>query len=231
MQLWTDEVARDFISSEYPWFLDVWDNYAWPIQRADAIRYFILYHFGGLYLDMDTLCNATIPLPQIEPDVGHHAVFKSTRPTGISNDLLISSPRHPVFKAAIYELLMYNDITRLWAPWMPYVAIMISAGPFFLTMVAKNYLLAQPSLPSPTVQVINATALAPFITDLEGGSWHKGDTQALMWVGERPWIWFALGGIGLAAGLYVLNHVMLLAARGLGKRRSLAGYAKIAKLT
>lgn len=35
--LWTDERSRDFISQYYPWFLDTWDGYTYPIQRADAI--------------------------------------------------------------------------------------------------------------------------------------------------------------------------------------------------
>ena len=40
--LWTDEMAREFISEEFPWFLETWDNYPYNIQRADAIRYFAL---------------------------------------------------------------------------------------------------------------------------------------------------------------------------------------------
>ncbi|KAJ9143685.1 Mannosyl phosphorylinositol ceramide synthase sur1 [Pleurostoma richardsiae] len=232
-KLWTDKSARDFISSEYPWFTETWDNYAFPIQRADAIRYFILYHFGGIYLDMDTQCNETIPLHQIESDnTMHHAVFKSTTPTGVSNDLMISSPRHPLFAATISKLLPWYDFTHLWARLQPYCAIMISSGPFFLTMAIKNYLLEQPSLPSPTVQVVNATILAPYITDLESASWHKGDAKALMWVGTHQWVWFTLGGMGLVAGLLVINQGLLLAYRGVLRRvPSVAYNMKAAKLT
>ncbi len=49
-QLWTDDKSRDFIATEYPWFLDNFDSYPFPIQRADAIRYFVLAHFGGIYI-------------------------------------------------------------------------------------------------------------------------------------------------------------------------------------
>lgn len=52
-QLWTDAGSRDFVAKEYPWFLDSFDNYHFPIQRADAIRYFVLAHFGGIYIDLD----------------------------------------------------------------------------------------------------------------------------------------------------------------------------------
>lgn len=229
---WTDENAREFIASKYSWFLDTWDNYAFPIQRADAIRYFILYHFGGIYLDMDTLCNKTIPFDQIEADgAEHHAVFKSTTPTGVSNDLMISSPRHPAFKTVLSKIVFFNDITRSWAQLLPHATIMVASGPFFLTMALKNYLLSLPSLPTPAVQVINATELLPYITDLEASSWHHGDTQALMWIGERPWIWFGLGAIGLAIGLHIINKGLMLAFKGFDKAADAADEMKVAKLT
>lgn len=69
-KLWTDKKSREFISAEYvythlrlhgthvdirryPWFLETFDGYPYPIQRADAIRYFVLHHFGGIYIDLD----------------------------------------------------------------------------------------------------------------------------------------------------------------------------------
>lgn len=53
MQMWTDAKSRELIATEYPWFLSDFDNYTHPIQRADAIRYFVLAHFGGIYIDLD----------------------------------------------------------------------------------------------------------------------------------------------------------------------------------
>ncbi|KIM95623.1 glycosyltransferase family 32 protein [Oidiodendron maius Zn] len=184
-KLWTDELSRNFLASEYPWFLDRWNNYALPIQRADSIRYFILHHYGGIYLDMDTFCNATFPLDQVKSYTPlHTAVFKSTVPTG--------------------------DITRPWARLQPYCNIMIAAGPFFITWVVKDYLLQQPSMPSATIQVVNSAQLTPYITDLESSSWHQADAPALMWLGQRPWAWFGLTVVGLVSGLYVSNQVLLM---------------------
>ncbi|KMU79388.1 mannosyl phosphorylinositol ceramide synthase SUR1 [Coccidioides immitis RMSCC 3703] len=51
--LWTDEKADAFIESQYPWFLETFRNYRYPIQRADAIRYFVLTYYGGIYIDLD----------------------------------------------------------------------------------------------------------------------------------------------------------------------------------
>lgn len=210
-KLWTDELARDFISSEYPWFVDNWDGYAFPIQRADAIRYFVLHHYGGIYLDMDTFCNEPIPLEQLEAGPSpHYALFKSTLPTGVTNDFMISTARHPAYAAAVSKLPFFYDITRFWAEIQPYANIMMSSGPLFLSLVVKDYLLGQPSLPSPTVEVIHPTELMSYITDLESATWHKADAHALMWLGTRPWTWFLGGAIALLVILYLINYLLLI---------------------
>jgi mannosyltransferase OCH1-like enzyme len=55
--LWTDDKSADFIASEYPWMRETWESYEFNIERADAIRYFVLAHYGGVYLDFDKVCS------------------------------------------------------------------------------------------------------------------------------------------------------------------------------
>lgn len=180
---------------------------------------------------MDTWCNETFPLDQIESgDVAHTAVFKSTLPTGVTNDFMISSARHPVYASIVSKLPVYYMITRFWARLQPYVNIMLSSGPLFLSLVVKDYMLEQPSLPSPAIQVVTPSELTPYITDLESSTWHKADAQALMWLGVRPWTWFALGAAGLVAGLYVANYLLLSVWKALRRRIPSVAYAfKMAK--
>ncbi|KAF7559247.1 hypothetical protein G7046_g4908 [Stylonectria norvegica] len=230
--LWTDAKAREFIATEYPWFINVWDNYPFPIQRADSIRYFVLHHYGGIYLDMDTLCNETFPIDQIgSDDTVHHALFKSTLPTGVTNDFMISSPRHPAFTATIRKLPLFYSLTRFWGRLLPYGAIMISSGPFMLTLAVKSYMQDLPSLPTPTIQVINQTLLDPYITDLASCTWHQDDAKALMWIGDRPWSWYAIGVVGLTVGLWILNNGLLRIWKSLLPRAtSVTDSIKLAKL-
>ena len=54
-QLWSPRDSRKFIQSEFPWFLNTYDNYVIPIQRLDALRYFLMRHFGGIYIDLDNV--------------------------------------------------------------------------------------------------------------------------------------------------------------------------------
>ena len=54
--LWTDDLSRRLVETYYPTYLHMFDSYKYPIQRADAIRYFVLHHFGGIYMDLDIGC-------------------------------------------------------------------------------------------------------------------------------------------------------------------------------
>lgn len=47
--LWTDETADAFVALKYPHLKAMWDGYRFPIQRIDALRYLILYEYGGMY--------------------------------------------------------------------------------------------------------------------------------------------------------------------------------------
>jgi mannosyltransferase OCH1-like enzyme len=55
IKLWTEASSRDFIAKEYPWFLNTYDGYRIKVQRVDAVRYFLLLHYGGIYLDLDNV--------------------------------------------------------------------------------------------------------------------------------------------------------------------------------
>jgi mannosyltransferase OCH1-like enzyme len=53
---WGNDDNRTFIENNYSWFLEEYDGYTAEIYRADAVRYFWLYHFGGISIDMDSEC-------------------------------------------------------------------------------------------------------------------------------------------------------------------------------
>lgn len=45
--LWTDELADKLLSEKFPDFKPTWDSYPLPIERVDALRYLVLYEYGG----------------------------------------------------------------------------------------------------------------------------------------------------------------------------------------
>lgn len=68
-RLWDDANNRAFISNNYPWFLPTYDAFPREIYRADAVRYFFLYEYGGVYADMDMQC-----LAPLDPILGQGGV-------------------------------------------------------------------------------------------------------------------------------------------------------------
>jgi hypothetical protein len=45
--LWTDETANELVIQNFPEFYNMWMSYRYPIEKVDALRYMILYHYGG----------------------------------------------------------------------------------------------------------------------------------------------------------------------------------------
>ena len=110
--LWDDLDNRRFIAEYYPWFLAIYDAYPREIYRADAVRYFFLYQFGGVYLDMDTECLQPLaPLFESSADVwlgrlGDDADF----PHSIPNAVMASRPRQEFWLLAMH-ILVENPTT------------------------------------------------------------------------------------------------------------------------
>ena len=59
---WNDRTLLDFVGQHYPDFLDTFCSYPAGIFRADAGRYLLLHHFGGVYADLDCECVAPFEL-------------------------------------------------------------------------------------------------------------------------------------------------------------------------
>jgi mannosyltransferase OCH1-like enzyme len=45
--LWDDARAKTFVAAEFPHLKHMWDNYLFPVQRVDALRYMLLQKYGG----------------------------------------------------------------------------------------------------------------------------------------------------------------------------------------
>ncbi len=91
--LWDDDDNRRFIEQHYPWFLPTYDDYPAEIFRADMVRPFYLFHFGGLYADMDTQCLR----PLSDMLKGHHIALgrmgsNPKFPDSIPNAIMASRP-------------------------------------------------------------------------------------------------------------------------------------------
>jgi inositol phosphorylceramide mannosyltransferase catalytic subunit len=196
-KFWTDVKSREFIAAEYPWFLNTFDGYHYPIQRADAIRYFVLAHFGGVYIDLDYGCKRCL-----DPLLSYTAWVHLTEPTGISNDAMGAVPQHPFFLRVIENLQSYN---RNWL--FPYVTVMYSTGPLFLSVIWKEWMAENAGKPTDwngrvRVLMVDEYSKRPwaFFDSYGGSSWHRNDARLILWMAEH---WIMLTTVGFMAACVV----------------------------
>jgi len=144
-KLWLNDENRQFIKDNFKWFLDSYDKYEKDINRADAVRYFQLYKYGGMYVDMDIdvyenfdhlLLNSSCCLfPFI-----HRDYFKVKGwEVILSNCMMASIPGHEFFDKIILHLKsdivykMLNDKSD------DLMEVFAKAGPIFLTRMYDMY--------------------------------------------------------------------------------------------
>ena len=156
---WTDITGRELIATCYPWFLGTYDAYPEPIMRADAVRYFILHRYGGVYADLDYEClrpfYAILEGRQLvmglEPS--EHAETAEARASGssgpVSNALMASIPGHAFWEHVFRKLM--NDrngrrpldvtgsvlLTRAWESYPDRAFISVLDAPL-LNPITKN---------------------------------------------------------------------------------------------
>jgi len=138
-KLWTDIDNELFVKQEYPYFLDTYLNFPYHIQRVDAIRYLILYQYGGIYIDLDYipnknfdgfLNNDNVFLP-LEPDTNCKSHNKDII---LTNSFMYSPKQHIFFQKMIDDMMNYKtnytDKNNI---------ILDTTGPFALTRVYLKY--------------------------------------------------------------------------------------------
>lgn len=120
--LWTDENNRNLIKDKYEWFLETYDNYPNNIQRADAVRYFILLTYGGIYVDLDIESFKKFNFDgSIYFSLEHKSHNKIHNKNAIiSNALMASVEKHPFLYSVVNNLKKHchKDILNSTGPFM-----------------------------------------------------------------------------------------------------------------
>jgi mannosyltransferase OCH1-like enzyme len=182
-RLWTDEDIHEFVREKEPdLYVNTFLTYWFEIQRVDAFRYILLYHLGGIYIDMDTGCSKSFNilldvLEALDPQSIHLAGLPATQPNGVSNDFMISTKGHPLFSQLISRLSLFNHNYILYT-----LTVMLSAGPPYLTF---NAYLFDRSSQTASVRIIEEKVYSPlFLWFANGGSWHGRDAPIIAFIYE-----------------------------------------------
>lgn len=138
-RLWTDEDNRNFISTHYPFFIKTYDAYPQEIMRVDAVRYFWMYHYGGLYVDLDfellkplehLFEGKSIVIGLEPPQHSERSIVKNNNLDNvICNALMYSRSKMPFWKFVIGELEKCRNESHA----------LLATGPIFLTRCYLKY--------------------------------------------------------------------------------------------
>lgn len=131
--LMTDEKNREFVKNYFPDFLTTYDNFQYPIQRADAIRYMWLYINGGVYMDLDIVLTKSLE-DFFSAGCDVYLVHSGNVGSYYTNALMASKPYSPFWLACIEE--MKKPASALWIG--RHLHVMNTTGPMMLTRVAKE---------------------------------------------------------------------------------------------
>lgn len=124
-KLWQLNDAVKFIEDEYPCFINFFNSKTnFPIIKCDFFRYLLMYHFGGIYTDLDFLIIK--PIDNFINDLRNKKIFytpttntpniilteeweNSFNTTNtLHNGILISFiKKHPLWLSLIFEI--FND--------------------------------------------------------------------------------------------------------------------------
>lgn len=123
------------------------------MQRVDALKYFILRHYGGIYIDMDNVLPPITPflsspkcisrtnwlvqgcLDSLEP-LRYYPVFVTDNAQNtLDNNIMGAAPHHPFFEYVTNHIWTYS---LFWYPY-PYLSVMYNSGQWFFTDMWEKY--------------------------------------------------------------------------------------------
>ncbi|KAH8801405.1 putative glycosyl transferase [Xylogone sp. PMI_703] len=181
VHMWTDENSGKFVEEKYPHLKKMWDEYKYPIQRVDSLRYMVLYEYGGAVLDMDLHCRRSLgPLRRF----GFTA--PAAHPVGFSNGMMMAGKRHPFIEQLVSNLPIYD---RNWL-WLPYPTVMFSTGCHYASTIhslqkdREGLRILSGTEENPNLNRLNGDVITPLFHHLGASSWHSFDASFIVKVGK-----------------------------------------------
>jgi mannosyltransferase OCH1-like enzyme len=143
---WTDTKIESFVQTYYPSLFLFYNSFKYIIQKIDFIRLLILYHFGGIYIDIDSLCFGSLDdilkYPVSLINTKKHKAFSNYYPFILNNAFISTEKNNHFIKTIINNIIEYKDPVNYYdfSSFNPeYTAVLRSAGPLCLTESYINY--------------------------------------------------------------------------------------------
>jgi inositol phosphorylceramide mannosyltransferase catalytic subunit len=205
--LTTDDENRAFVVKHFPHLLETYDNLPYPIQRADYIRYMLLYVHGGVYCDLDIAPSIALDTLLDEFSDADIILLRNTnkgnrRGVGVTNELMVSKPGN-AFWLKVMDAVKNSTYLEMYH-YGKHSTVMNTTGPYMLTEVVR-------SIENNTFRVAfwdradlfgcglcdPQPCVGPVFTSYEGMSWNGMDSMLINFVNCHPFIFAFLFSFGL----------------------------------
>lgn len=115
-KLYDDFDCLNFIKTNYPQYLDFYQNLELPVHKADIFRYLVIHKYGGIYTDIDTICiksiKETLDKPMI---VGIEYLPEFNKGKTQYNQWFFGSvPNNPIFIQTVEEIINRKNKLDTW---------------------------------------------------------------------------------------------------------------------
>ena len=123
---WDDE-GNDRLVRHFPAYYATYRNYDQVIKKVDAVRFFYLYHVGGIYMDTDMACLRPFP-PWLTNTTDVVLGVAAGQADFVPNAFMAAPRKHPFVAFLIQQLKYTSKHTR---------SVFATAGPAFLSAAVK----------------------------------------------------------------------------------------------
>ena len=134
-KMWNKKDIELLLVDKYPEYIDLYNEFRYDIQRADFIRYIILYEYGGVFIDCDVIfLKNCIPY-----DIFDREYF-FVKSMGVIYNAIIGSKKHNnIFKLILNEIEMsiYKQEEEIYKTWKGRLVFQ-TTGQSMLKRVLKN---------------------------------------------------------------------------------------------
>jgi len=137
-RFYTDEDMDRLMKTEFPEYYEKFNELPRMIMKIDMFRYFLMYKYGGLYVDMDylmfkpfDLLNEKVVIPT------NRDLDENNKLTCLGNCIFASVPNHPFWKS-LMDTLFTLDRKNL--PFDGKDNVIKYSGPIFVFDMYNKYL-------------------------------------------------------------------------------------------
>jgi len=141
-KFWTDKDLELFLKQVYPKTFEFYEtNFPYVIQKIDFVRLLLLYHFGGVYIDIDSMCIKSVdsllkyPCTLVSTE-RHNSFSKKHYPIVLNNAFMASEKGNAFLREVIISIIEYThpeDYSEYCYLDTPYAKVLKTCGPLCIT--------------------------------------------------------------------------------------------------